>query len=731
MAAGGPARLLLRLLAASAAAAAGIGVSGQVRAVPAFPPPFPAAANTSLSHLHLLPALQCDTTAPGTLGGVRGFVLPAAAWGGGALTVPVGDATCWSPVTDAAARQSATGSRPGPGGPYVSVLPSSALKIPPAGNARTATWRLQTQPPAGRFVRDVSFSPALPGGARRDGGGEGQLLREAAALRLLTLQRNSLAGVVERAIGMYDVAAVTRLTMGFCRTPACHDISAVDVLGARRVDFYSNSAVPLLLYTPPDGTAADPSHRRHVSMDDEDLLSLGRAVVADPAWLPAAVALSWRLRAWLSLRGGHFVDVAGTATQTVNAIAANRGWGLPMDLGNTSAMNIARTSRWLQVVAHTLCATPRASFVMAAKGNRLCGSAQGASPSAPSATGALVMPMYQAKWMFDPDQYESSGEERPPEPPLPPKDRLPLCNLTADRDVVHLERPVTRPAWLVGRAEREINPAADDEVALARSISTCSHQVNASDGDGAPPFRRLDRINSFQNAQFRPIRAQVRRLSQAYDKEKWGVQPPIEPASDADITLSAIVVLPEVMAMLALLLTNPRWARKEWLAFLFIWVAGGVSTAGILALAVGEVRGRGWRAATVRTEWSVRLHGSSSATVLSRRLDGMPLYKTETLYLAARLGYRDRLLVWLASGITLFYVVVSVGVAAAAARRSLAGRRDPGGESAAEAGITGDGVPRTPLRVRILRPRTLMRSRPAAAPDATAMTEADAPTAWD
>lgn len=146
------------------------------------------------------------------------------------------------------------------------------------------------------------------------------------------------------------------------------------------------------------------------------------------------------------------------------------------------------------------------------------------------------------------------------------------------------------------------------------------------------------------------------------------------------------------MALVALLLTSPRWRRKEWAVFLLLWAAGAVSTAGILTLAVEEAGGAAWRAAAVRTELAVRLHSTEQLDAF-RPLDRMPLFKTETLLMAARLGYRRRLLVALAAVVTAAYALLSVAVAGVAARRTARAaradrRRHGGGRAAAASAAT-------------------------------------------
>ncbi|KAK1868813.1 hypothetical protein I4F81_011296 [Pyropia yezoensis] len=479
-------------------------------------------------------------------------------------------------------------------------------------------------------------------------------------------------------VGAYDVAAVARVTLGFCRTRSCADASAANVLGARPHEYYNDTHVGLLTYAGPAGGAdVDASTRRHVSVDDEDLLALGRATLADPAWLTAgggANVSSWRLRATLSLRAGSSYDVDGP-----EAVAAPLGdeeanaYGV--DLGDPTAATVATTSSWLQSVAYVLCAPPRSSFVVAAADAGLCGPASPRVYPPSHAPDASVPGQHVAHWTFDPDA-QAGLPGRPGRPVPPDTEPLRPCHFSALRDgYADAPRPLT-PAWLAGRGQREINPAAAGEVALGHAISACAHEVDAPDesgdggpgarlGDGPPPFVRLGHAADIAPSLYAPVNDELVRLSQQYDQSRWGEHPPAEPATNAAITLAIIVVIPEAMALVALLLTNPRWGRRDWLAFLLIWIAGGVSISGLIALAVDEAAGRRWRGAAERVDVVVPLLAGTPG-IPNRRLDRAPLYKVETLLLAARLGYRDRFLRVLAAAVSAAYMVLSVAVAALA-----------------------------------------------------------------
>ncbi|KAK1857729.1 hypothetical protein I4F81_000344 [Pyropia yezoensis] len=594
-AAGGVVWAVLLLLAGASSGAAA------PAAAPA-PVASPTPADDSLGRFHFLRGLQCDTAAPGTVDGVRGFRVGADARGGGGggtpTTIPVGDGVCWSPLTDAAALSTARPMRGANGTTTVGIRPTAAAAT------IEVVGELVSAAPVGSFAHHETYRQ-LPMGGGGGGYDGGQLLREDSLLRLLTLQRNSLSGAVHRVVGAYDVVTISRITAGYCRTGGCADASAVNVLGGARRgagSAPSPAAVELLAYTPPGGWGADNRTWRHVGMDDEDLLALGRATLADPFWLavPAAAAAvrSWRLAAAFSLTGWSRRDAADSSSQA--ALPLGAPWGAAggdprVDLGRPSPASSAGAEQWLQAVTLVLCAAPRSSFVVSSGSTRLCGTHQG------------------------------GGD----------------------------------------------NPAAGAEVALGRSITACAHEVeppppeeveggvpppavggggSAAAGAGATtPVRHLAALK------YAPVVTEAGRLSHQYDRARWGVEPPGEPATNADITLAIIVSLPEAIALVALVLTNPRWEKRDGLAFLLIWAAGGVSTAGIITLAAEEGGGQRWRAAAERVELSVGLHKGKKSD-FSRNLERMPLYKVVTLFLAARLGYRDRYLRALAIGVGCTYM---------------------------------------------------------------------------
>jgi len=67
------------------------------------------------------------------------------------------------------------------------------------------------------------------------------------------------------------------------------------------------------------------------------------------------------------------------------------------------------------------------------------------------------------------------------------------------------------------------------------------------------------------------------------------------------MVLAIVVVIPELGALLVLLLTTERWGRAPLLGFFTIVILGAVSMSGVVALVSQEATGAEWRARSTRT----------------------------------------------------------------------------------------------------------------------------------
>ena len=602
--------------------------------------PFPPATKPSNGSFHLLKSLQCKSASADAKAGCT-----------------VDPDVCLSTVT-----------RPSDGCLAKESRASGAGK---ADDQTSDDWgavlrrldALRNTDPIGGFVRDVTYTPLQKNGSSHGSAGlsgGNQLLQEADVVRLLTLQRNSVSGAAHRYLGMYDVLALSRVTVGYCRMEDCTDFSAVPVIGTFASDYYNATHVPLLAHTDNRGRKVP------VSMLDEDVLSLGRAVVADPTWLGRA-ADSWALRVGLTLDAGSHVEQASHRPWNADALGelfnSTHSWDLS---AKSAAASTTATAKWLQAVAYVWCAAPMSSFVRTDR-DQLCGSMRDhlkdISNGAPRTTIR-----HTARWAFDPDQRSDSlsgGGGGQPDQTLtrgPSDAPLPTCVFSVKQSASG-GPPLVRPAWLVGRTAREINRASAAEVALARRLAPCAHA--AARAAGQKPHRR---IKYSHVSAYAGVRATASAASQAYDRSMFGVEQPLEPATNSTLTLAIIVLLPELIALVVLLMTTTTWRKVDVVALGLVFLAGLISVAGIIFVAWHEVLGHHWRAASMRDELMVGVNILSDATV-HRSLSGEPVYKVETLYVTARLGYRVALLVSLASVAVSAYVVLSLGIGVAVFRR--------------------------------------------------------------
>jgi len=635
----------------AAAALVAVAVAAAVTETSASAPrPFPAPTNDSLGGFHLLASLQCDTASPGLVNGKRGFVDERN------TIISVDPDVCWSPVPRPNVRSSRAGGRDEAVGTMVHCTPADeSAKL-------RRLEALRNNDPTGSFVRDVEFTPLREEeGAGRGGQGGGgrrghQLYQEDSVVRLLTLQRNSIAGAVHRFVGVYDVLALSRVTVGFCRTKECSGMFAVPVTGTFYADYYNNTHVPLLMHVDQQGRTMP------VTMLDEDLLSLGRAAVADPAWLAPATD-AWAFRVGFTLQARTIVEAAGHPRRTWNPLGPTWSHINSWDMSAASALATkAKTAKWLQAVAYVWCRAPMSSFVRSDR-VALCGpEGDDAYPSA-SEAGTSVRHYHVAEWTFDPDQQSNDR----PNKTLKRNDTdapLPSCSFSVDKNNKDGQE-LARPAWLRCRSDREINPASAAEVALANSFSACAQQVR----DNGKKWQNLRRIKYSSTSKYAGVHRTAEKLSQTYDRSVFGVEPPEEPATTNDLTLAIIVLVPEIIALLVLLLTTKKWRKVDLAALGLIFMAGLVSAAAIVSLAITEVNGSRWRAASLRDEWSVRVGSNGGGTSVFRPLQGKPLYRVETLYVTARLGYRVKLLVSLAGASTGAYLLLSIAVGMTVVRR--------------------------------------------------------------
>lgn len=175
-------------------------------------------------------------------------------------------------------------------------------------------------------------------------------------------------------------------------------------------------------------------------------------------------------------------------------------------------------------------------------------------------------------------------------PRMPAIDDAPRMAACPPLDMELLTDPspsVARPLWVAARGEREVNPQAPAERALAAATRPCTWNVSAAlPHKAALPDTVLVAVTtSVRRTHLAAVEGDLRRLSVAYDSSAFAEAPPPEPATTGAIVLSLIVLVPEAIALLTVYLSAPVVTRREAGIVALVFSAGLVSTGGIVSLA--------------------------------------------------------------------------------------------------------------------------------------------------
>lgn len=628
------------------------------------PFPAPAAAETPTSGFHTLPSLQCRRHGSGSGDSSGGDDRPSAARGPGWVLVanasarpvfiPYAPGTCAAPLTDAFQLQYLA--NPGHtdkifhtsgASTHVDVGGDVRGEYEWAGNTLLSWGALHARDRAavGGEVTADWFSPQ-PCAQRTSGPSRPSLLCEEQLVRHLGQHRGSRVGRVDRWVGVYDVAVITRGTLGWALDPRAYVVASDDTVSAA-----AGGDTPALV-TYADGSGAT----RPVLVGEAGLLSLGRAALADPSWFGPSVP------------GGVHAVVKLQMTEG-SLVQPRKPWKL-------HALNArVKGTSWLADVAYALCLPPVESFVADAG---LCSGMPRRPPPPPvslSADGKQVTEQLNlAAGPFQTFGHSQSSapsltsvsvrwQVSPPSGPVAPA--LP-CNLPRDLKWYDKRR---QPIWLLGRGEREVpragwsaNPA---EAELARRLGSCAYT----------DFRRDLTV---QTKWPEALSDRAEALSQQYSREVFHVHPPAAPpASDTDLILAGLVVVPEAVALLLLLLqpappsdsaTRAGRARHLTCAVLIVG-AGLLSLLGVGFLDAQEHAGSSWRAAALRLETRIAANETEQASTSGQQIDytGRQVWHVESLIMVARPGYRPSVTRPLFIGMSVAYglltgVVIAKGV---------------------------------------------------------------------
>lgn len=619
--------------ALAAAAVCGLAMKPALAVSTTIPFPAPPREQLGLGRLHTLSSLACDVLPAwgDATSGLQGKSITVQQENAAPMEVPRGDRVCAAPIAQPQVFNAIRNA---------SVVGRGDCEV----NAEAFNSEL-----------DLEWKPALHGAKAvlnqplvREDEHDAGIFHETEAVRLLTLLRNTVSGGVFRVKSEFDVMGITRRGLGVCVDGTCKHMYAVD---AASFDIFSaNASGPNNLTTVPVVTFArrDGGPPEMVPVDDEAVLSLGRAVMSQPARLAQHPAWLNRLPDSETFWLGSLRSEDPVPSPLSHLDRTERYWEM-------NGANADTRPPWLPAIAWTLCAPPSRSFLH--NPEHWCADLM-TPPDPPPRSNLLVngklpptasppLGLYRAaEWWI-------SGTQ-------PPDGTLPAGALR-NSDTVY------RPCWLTGMGAREINPSSPDEMDLQSRVGVASTPVFLSGAD-LPSNGTLQAEHLFSADV-------INDLVHTYDRVAFGKDAPPLPTTNAELILAVVVVVPQMVAQFIKLISTRAWHRRDLFVLALMFGTGLVSMGGIFSLAAREARGDAWRASGLQRRFSSHHDAEFKGPHL--------VTMSETLFLTARLGYRRHLLVSLAIGVAIVYVTVSAaasGTAWALRRRANKASDDGNGD---------------------------------------------------
>jgi len=462
----------------------------------------------------------------------------------------------------------------------------------------------------------------------------------------ISMGRNVLGGCLQRQVGVYDLVSASVHRLGVCVDSLCMTVVAVDTTrpsvpvtrcaNGSPVDEDSGSGnrstsplrgcptisvnMPIITRMGHDGI------ERPVNMVSSDFLALGRGMLGSPRWFENATK-PFDLGGQLILRGptpdvpresnmGMLSKQNGieVATWDLNGSMLER----PFNPDGTNDFTHATptSTPFLSHITTILCAGKLRSFIAsssACDGVRPWGRVRRRSASADIQGNIMDAGVWAGAgtvaWRIWPkSSTPAAADNATATHSSPPYQRSgwtsqemvfkdTVAALTGFEAV-----QVTLPE-LVGRATREVNPTSTVEAELASSLFQRQLLLPEAVGAGHASTLNInmDKVESLLSAVTPGLDSALDGLSHAYDRRVFQAEHPAQPVSSADLVLASIVVVPELGALLGLLLTTKRWGRSTLLGFCSIVLIGAVSITGVIALVSQEASGAEWRARSTRT----------------------------------------------------------------------------------------------------------------------------------
>jgi len=538
---------------------------------------------------------------------------------------------------------------------------------------------------------------------------------EAMVFGALTMGRNVLGGTLQRHVGVYDLVAASVQRLGVCVDPSCISVVAVDTTRpsapiARCVDGSTpgggnvgdnatnispapcttiNVNVPIITHLGPDGV------ERSVSMASAELLTLGRGMLGSPRWYERA-AMPYHLGGEVTMSGPTlFSNEANRGLLSIHDGVEETKWDLngttqgidgPDDDDNTNDFLPASptSTPFLAHIATIFCAGKLRSFLSspaACNGIRPWGRVRRRSASIEIESnimdGGEWAEAGKVEWKVNPTRLTRTVTGAAPSSrsskAYQRRSWMPeeIFRNTAQifASLASSSRQVTPPE-LVGRPSREVNPSSAVEAELAASLFQRQLELPAEVVAGHVSFTSSDldaaaAVSDLSGANIELSR-ELNRLSHVYDRRVFREEHPPPPVSTADMVLAIIVVVPELGALLVLMLTTERWGRPALLGFFTIAILGAVSISGVIALVSQEAAGAAWRARSTRTAIHTVFPAGNPVDKWGQpTLIGTLVVVDETFLLLAPTTYRP---LWVQRVAAVVCGVYAVATAAMAAR---------------------------------------------------------------
>ena len=540
-----------------------------------------------------------------------------------------------------------------------------------AGGGRLGGTTVST--PAGRHLIDPIHDRSGSAPAPCHDGVTGEPAHAAVAVAAaLALPRNALGGGVATALdeGGLVVVGVSGWRLGVCVDGPCTVVAAVDTTRAAAVVAAADAdgggaggggeeggtpaaataaasveAPPSLVGTPLITHVGEDGVARPVGLMDDELLTLGRAALADPTWFTADPPTVWgrELAATLTLQQDR-ANPYERWRDPRPALSASWRLGGPVAAAPPPPARHSGDVDWVEAVARVLCTLPGGSVLPATActvhGTQLRATESGSTP-------------FTATWtVTPPDAAVAAAADLLAAPWAPDAAAAAAATAPAGRG-------------LVQRGAREVNPASPSEGALAgalpQRIALLPVRPVAAGGNGTMTASAvLVGLLALPGARRRAV-VRLGALARAYNPTVWeSPSGPPAAVTDGDLILAAIVILPELLGALSLALTSPVGVSGTHCAiFVAVYAVGLASLGPVWSAFITERQ---------RAVWSRRAAFATATAVLPPALDrvtnrtgeglsGTVVVLETTLLLGAAGGHRLGRVLGLSIGLTAVYVV--------------------------------------------------------------------------